>query len=53
MSNFNKGAFLENAKRVYLKVGDTLPDTNLRRRLDEFIDYNKSRFARHLDDICS
>jgi hypothetical protein len=33
MSNFNTTAFLEDAKKIHLNGGDTLPDTDVRRRL--------------------
>jgi hypothetical protein len=57
MSNFNTAAFLGDARRVHLRVhlevGDTLPDIDVRERIDEFIDYDKSLFSRALDDVCS
>jgi hypothetical protein len=52
MSNFNTTAFLEDAKRIHLKVGDTLPDLNIKERIDEVIDYDKSLFSMALDEIC-
>jgi hypothetical protein len=53
MSNFNIAAFLDDAKKVHLNTGDTLPVDNVKERLDEFIDYDRSLFSRVLDDICS
>ncbi|MDR1609784.1 MAG: hypothetical protein LBR78_02960 [Holosporales bacterium] len=43
--SFNQEAFLEDAKRIHLKGGDILPDVDVRKRLDEFIDYDKSLFS--------
>jgi hypothetical protein len=35
--SFNKIAFLEDVEKVHLKVGDTLSNTNIRKRLDEVV----------------
>jgi hypothetical protein len=51
--SFNKAAFLEDANKVHLEVGGTLPVINVRREIDKFIDYDRSLFSRALDDICS
>jgi hypothetical protein len=53
VSNFNKTAFLEDAKRVHLKVGDSLSDVSVRGQLEDFIDYDKTLFSKALDDVCS
>jgi hypothetical protein len=51
--SFNKDAFLEDAKNVHLKEGDTLPDIDVRREIDRFIDYDRSLFSKALDEVCS
>jgi hypothetical protein len=53
MSNLNKAAFLEDARKVHLKAGDTLQDTSVREQLEDFIDYDRSLFSKALDDVCS
>jgi hypothetical protein len=54
MSNFNTVAFLEDAMKVHLRVGDTLSDADVMRKLDTFIDYGDNcRFSKALDEICT
>jgi hypothetical protein len=55
---FNKTAFLEDAKKVHLLPGEiskfeSIPDEDVRDRLDTFIDYEDNpRFSAALGEIC-
>ncbi|MDR1609749.1 MAG: hypothetical protein LBR78_02770 [Holosporales bacterium] len=56
--SFNTTAFLEDAKRIHLKEGDTLPDIDVRRMLSAitlhgFTADDRERISKALDDICS
>jgi hypothetical protein len=55
---FNEVDFLKSAQKIHLKleeipIYETIPDAEVRKKLDEFIDYGKNpRFSKALDEIC-
>jgi hypothetical protein len=54
MSNFNATAFLEDANKVHLTNPDTIPDYEVREKLNTFVDYGGNpRFSTALDEICT
>jgi hypothetical protein len=55
---FNKIIFLRDVENIHLKLGETLafraiPEIDVRGKVDEIIDYDKSLFSKALDDICN
>jgi hypothetical protein len=49
---FNREAFLEDVKRIH-SLTDELVNIDVRRELDNFIDYDELLFSKALDDICN